>query len=185
MNKPKITIYGLFSVFIIYMLYILVSSLRPPEHIHSRDDVPQQASPLQAQKAADDLQLHLEKEPGNIALWLKLGHIYLEQQSFKKAVTVFRKAVVVDPKNAEALVDLGIALNAINKTEDAYNSFKQATEKFPGYAEGWLRLGLIYRFQLNDNTKALDNLEKYLSIEPANDLAPKVRNEIQKIKSEL
>ena len=185
MNKTKITIYGLFSVFLIYMLYVLVSSLRPPEHIHSRDDVPQQASPLQAQKAADDLRLRLEKEPGNIALWLKLGHIYLEQQRFEKAVTVFRKAVFVDPKNAEALVDLGIALNAIKKTEEAFNSFKQATEEFPEYAEGWLRLGLIYRFQLNDNAKALDNLEKYLSLEPENSLAPKVKNEIKKIQSEL
>ncbi len=184
MNKAKITIYIFFSVFLIYMLFILVRSLRSPDHIHSRDDVPQQTNPLQAKKAVDELQSRLKNEPENIALWLKLGHIYLEQQSFEKAVTLFRKAVVVAPENAEALVDLGIALNAVKKTEEAFHTFKLATEKFPDYAEGWLRLGLIYRFQKNDNAKALEYLENYLTLEPANDIATKVRNEINKIKAE-
>jgi len=185
MNKVKIFIYSFFAVFSLFILYTYVKTLSPPDHIHSRDDVPQQPDRRQAMQAIGELETRLKEEPDNVTLWLQLGHIYLELRDFEKATTVFRQATVVDPENAEALVDLGIALNANNHSDKAYPIFKQAVQKFPQYTEGWLRLGLIYRFRLKDNASALQYLEKYIAMEPPERVDPRVKSEIEKIKQEL
>jgi len=185
MDKVKILAFIFFAVSLVYMVYTFVNTLSPPDHIHSRDDAARQPDTKQAMKAVSELESRLNDEPGNIKLWLQLGHIYLEVRSFDKAENIFLKATTVDSNNPEALVDLGIALNANNNTDKAFKIFRKATEKFPEYAEGWLRLGLIYRFRLKDNTRALQYLEKYLSLEPEDKVDPRVKDEIKKIKLEL
>ena len=186
MNTSKMVFFLGGLVFTVYMADIYLKTLKPPDHIHSRDDVPaerDQQGPSPSEIAR--LEARLAEQPDNIDLILQLGHIYLNTRRYEKAEKIFSKAVKMYPDNAEMLVDLGVALRGLSRINESLTLLIQATQQFPEYGDGWLQLAVLYRFNLKDNIKALVNFEKYLSLEDEGETAFRVRQEVKRIKNEM
>ena len=185
-NKIKIGFLIVAIVFSVYVGNIYFETLSPPDHIHSRDDVPQgNAQPGPSPQEIEALEARLANEPDNLQLVFELGHVYLNTGQYLKAEEIFRKGTESWPDNAEMLVDLGVAQRGLGKTNEALSTLSQATQQFPEYGDSWLQLAVLYRFNLKNNTKALDYFEKYLSLEDEGETASKVRQEIKRIKNEM
>ncbi|HGY56269.1 MAG TPA: tetratricopeptide repeat protein [Caldithrix abyssi] len=186
LNRSKIILLVAGVAFTLYVGNIYFKSLKPPDHIHSRDDVPQgnaQQGPSPQEIKA--LEARLANEPDNLQLVFELGHIYLNTGQYLKAEEIFLKGTESWPDNAEMLVDLGVAQRGLGKINEALSTLSQATQKFPEYGDSWLQLAVLYRFNLKNNKKALDYFEKYLSLEDEGETASKVRQEIKRIKNEM
>ncbi len=187
MNKSKIVLYLVGLGFFIYVGTIYINSLKPPDHIHSRDDVPQESGAQQGPSPQEiaALEARLANEADNMELVFQLGHIYLNTREYLKAEKIFRQGTEYWPNNAEMLVDLAVALRGLGRSNEALSTLLLATQKFPEYGDGWLQLAVLYRFNLKDNQKALDYFQKYLSLEDEGDTALRVRQEIKRIKTEM
>ena len=187
MKKARIILLILGAIFVLWTGYLFISSLEQPEHVHSRDDAPQQTNTNQqnSAEAIKALEARLQAEPDNFDILNHLGHLYLDSKQYEKAETIFRKAIEVKPENPEVRVDLGTALRGRGRFTEALEVLLNTTRKFPEYGDAWLQLGVLYRFNLLDNEKALENFRKFLLLESGSKLAPRVRQEIERIESEL
>lgn len=181
--KPKVMFLIIGSFFVIYTGYLFFRSLKPPDHIHSRDDAPQKQQDQSTDFAStiSVLQLKLQQDPGNEALLMQLGHAYLEDNQPGKGVAVFKKASELNPRNPEALVDMGVCLRQTGETGEAKKILEGVTRNFPQFGDGWLQLAVFYRDNLGENNKALEYFQKFLEVEPQNSLAPQVRQEIERL----
>jgi Flp pilus assembly protein TadD len=64
---------------------------------------------------------------------VELGKFYFLNQKYDQAVEEYRQAVELDPKNTDALYNLGIALETINDQEAARDAFEKLLELDPEY----------------------------------------------------
>jgi len=187
MSKPKLVISGLVVVLLIYTVYMFVNSLDEPTHVHSRDDAPrtEESASVDNNQNTGQLEQQLQDRPDDFVLLMTLGHAYLDQENFESAQEVFRRAVEVNPQSAEAWTDLAIVLKMNGFVDKALANLQKVTKDFPDYAEGWLQLGVIYRFDKEENEKALASFQKFIELERNSELVPRVQQEIQKIQAEL
>jgi len=92
-----------------------------------------------------------EREPGNSA-------------RMAQAVTLLEKAVGLDPKLAEAYVQLGILSTASGDDTRAISSYKKAIDANPQSGEAHYRLGLAYK-RISEDAKAQQELQLYKQID--------------------
>jgi len=59
----------------------------------------------------------------------------------EERAALFREALEYDPDDTVALMGLGVALQTLDRPEEAIPCFRRAVEIDPGYSVAWLRLG--------------------------------------------
>ena len=93
------------------------------------------------------------------------------QGMYKEAIEAFKQAIRIDPDNAYAHCNLGIAYSYSGMYKEGIDALKQATRIKPDYARAHYCLGLFY-FSLNDRGSALEQYKilKNLDSELANKL---------------
>jgi tetratricopeptide (TPR) repeat protein len=187
MMPLKMIIYLLIGTFAIFALSMYLSMLGPPDHIHSRDDVPK--SDLdQSQNIAENikkLEAQVQINPKDFTLIMDLGHTYLGTKQYVKGVEIFKKARQLRPQDPEVQVDLGIALRETGQIKEATDMFEKVIRSNPQYGEAWLQAAVVYRYNVKDNIKALEHFQKFLLIEPESEMTPRVKQEIEQIKIEI
>jgi tetratricopeptide (TPR) repeat protein len=97
-------------------------------------------------KARDAISKAVEKSPhsSNVYVARGVGNLYLPSQlggGAGAAIPDFRKAIEIDPQNAEAWVYLGVALRMDKKEDDARRAFNKALELNPN--RFWVRQLLV------------------------------------------
>ncbi len=104
---------------------------------------------LQAKAAADkndyataaaDYERYLAQKPGDAAAHFDLGYVYTAQKEKDKAIAEYRKAIALDPKMAQAYLNLGISL-LDDDAKAAIAPLQKATELNYDYAQGHYLLG--------------------------------------------
>ena len=89
-----------------------------------------------------------------------------EQGHYEKAVEWYEKTIKLDPNNAEAYNNLGLAYRAMNaRPSEIAWYFKTAIEINPQYAEAYDNLGKAY-YGMGDFEKAEEYCQKALEIKP-------------------
>ena len=97
-------------------------------------------------KAKEAINTAVGKSPhsSNVYVARGVGNLYLPSQlggGAETAIPDFRKAIEIDPKNAEAWVYLGLALRNEKKEDDARQAFNKALELNPN--RFWVRQLLV------------------------------------------
>ena len=80
-----------------------------------------------------------------------------------EAVLAFKKAISINPNNAEAYNNLGVALKEQGKLDKAIEAYKKALSIKPKYAEAHNNLGNVFRDK-GKLTQAIEAYTKALSI---------------------
>ena len=104
---------------------------------------------VQAKAAADkndyvtagmDYEKYLAQKPGDAAAHFDLGYVYTAQKERVKAIAEYRKAIALDPRMAQAYLNLGISL-LDDDAKAAIAPLQKATELNYDYAQGHYLLG--------------------------------------------
>ena len=111
----------------------------------------------------------LKDEPGNARLHAELGDLYFENKRFPQAIEEYRKAINIDPKDADSYNDLGLALHYTGKSDEAVETLKKGTQMNDSYQRIWLSYGFILT-STGNNGEAKSGLEKAISIDPNTDI---------------
>src|SRR5580704_13570290 len=92
-------------------------------------------------------------------LYAALGQTYEQRKEFKNAIEAFKKAIMLDRDNLDAI--RGLAENLLNdgQTDAALEQYKVIADANPEDAQTFLRIAEIYRRQ-GKYDQALENLKK-------------------------
>ncbi|HYP08452.1 MAG TPA: tetratricopeptide repeat protein [Bryobacteraceae bacterium] len=92
----------------------------------------------------------------------QLGLIYMQRRQYENAVESFRRAVSIQPDEADAQLHLGRALRALGQPGEALAHIESALRSDPRVSrhEGWRELGATL-LDLGRSQEALDPLERY------------------------
>ncbi len=118
------------------------------------------------QSAEQDLIRYVEANPTEIDSMIRLGDIYYDRDEPVKAIEVFKKAEKVDPENLHVQTDLGMLYMKAKRPDEAIVKFMKVLELKPGFLKAHFYIGHIYRFDKNDEDKAIVHFEEVLNNNP-------------------
>src|ERR1700694_5785459 len=108
-------------------------------------DLLQQAATLQTSGQlieAEHLYVRLlDSDPTRFELLYGFGVLRLQQNNFEDAERLFRQAIKVNNKSAEAHQYIGFALTGLKQTETAIQAYKKALAIRPSFPEAHNNLG--------------------------------------------
>ena len=134
----------------------------PPEQLQSIISLYNQGQP---QKALSDVSQMLEKFPNSTALYNIAGACNAGLMKFDAAIVSYKKALKINPENAEVNNNMGNAFKSLGDLEKAVGSFKLAVKINPDYAEAYYNMGNTLH-QMGDVESALVSYKKALQIKP-------------------
>ncbi len=109
----------------------------------------------------------LSLDPSAVEAYNKLGLIYLKQESFGKAESIYRKLILTVLSEPAYFSNLGLALYGQGKLEDAKINYKKAIELDNTRSGRFFSLGRIMR-ELGELDEAVAHLRKAVEMEPRN-----------------
>jgi cytochrome c-type biogenesis protein CcmH/NrfG len=119
---------------------------------------------LQDQSAA--LEKETAQNPTNAAAWIELGNVYFDMDQAKKSIDAYRKALELQPSNADVLTDMGVMLRKDGRPQEAIQSFDRAMAVNPRHEISRLNKGIVLLHDLQDAPGALRAWEGLLEINP-------------------
>lgn len=135
-------------------------------------------SAVDTQKELQILKEVLEKEPENRNAWVQLGNKHFDTNQPMEAVEAYDKALAIDGNDPNVLTDQGIMYRKIGWFDKAIENFGIANKLDPKHTQSLLNMGIVYRFDLEQNDKAKEAWLKYLEIDPTGETADRVRTMI-------
>jgi tetratricopeptide (TPR) repeat protein len=109
-----------------------------------------------------------------------LGEVALKRGDFESAQGSFRRALEISPEDPAAAYNVGEIFFSNQKTDDAVAYFELAIKIKPDWPKAYHRLGLVY-LNKGDFPKALENLKKFLELDPQSPEAAGVKAAIAAI----
>ncbi len=97
-----------------------------------------------------------------------LGHLFLEKKNHKQALIHLKIATGLDPFQAVAWRDLGLALIMADEIKDAEKALNQAIDLDPKSATSWYNRGLLFLHRKSYG-KAVRDLDKAAALAPGNE----------------
>ena len=94
-----------------------------------------------------------------------LGDKYFEANRFEEAIDIYKKALKLNPDDADTYNDLGLALHYTGKTAEAVETLKKGTVAGPYYQRIWLSLGFVL-VSAGRNEEAGPALKKAIELDP-------------------
>jgi len=117
-------------------------------------------------KAARDLlEALLSRQADHLDALCLLGDIEAREQRFDSSLACYRKALLIDPRNPEALFGLGLTLHDVGDLEQAYSYLEQARRYRPRDARILTHLGLVL-FKLGNLAAAQDRIAQAIRLDP-------------------
>jgi tetratricopeptide (TPR) repeat protein len=109
-----------------------------------------------------------------------LGEVALKRGDFESAQVSFRRALEISPEDPAAAYNVGEIFFSNQKTDEAIAYFELAVKIKSDWPKAYHRLGLVY-LNKGDFPKALENLKKFLELDPQNPEAASVKAAIAAI----
>ena len=116
-----------------------------------------QLSPEEQKRMVDQavapLLTTLKASPDDLATIVNVANLYYDGQQFPEAIRYYRRAVKIQPHNADLLTDLGTSLWYTGDADQAIANFEQALKYRPDSPEALFNLGVV-RWQGKMDPKA-------------------------------
>lgn len=102
---------------------------------------------------------------------------------YNKAIEYYKKAVALQPKNAQYTTSLGnVYFRGLKNSQEAKKYYLAATQDDPRYAFGWLNLALC-DIALANNEEAKVTLQKGIaSVDPKDPVLKELQQQLSKLK---
>lgn len=120
---------------------------------------------------------------GNIKF--DLGDIYQDPKYYLEAIDYYKKALVVDPKNANVRVDMAIEYTKLGKVDIAIEELKKALSYQPKHALAHYYLGSVLMESKRDLKGAREHFKQYLDLAPSGPEAQRAQIYIDQIDQAL
>ncbi len=128
--------------------------------------VPAAASPQDLKTQLAALEKETAQNPADAATWIELGNAYFDADQTKKSIDAYRKALELQPNNADVITDMGVMLRKDGRPQEAVQAFDRAIAVNPKHEIARLNKGIVLLHDLQDAPGALRAWEGLLEINP-------------------
>lgn len=104
----------------------------------------QQGANMEAMNHLNELEQQVSASPKDAKLRLHLANFAHDNRFYDKAIEHYRKYLEQQPRDADALVDLGICYNDVGNLEEAKVWMKKALEYSPKHLLAHFNLGIVH-----------------------------------------
>ena len=104
--------------------------------------------------------------------YMNLGLLYVGQDRHQEALTQFRRAVEVNPKNYQAQFEQAAVLDTLGQLQQAARLYEVARPGYQGSGDYHYRLAMVY-FKLERHQESLASLRRCLDVAPGSESAAK------------
>lgn len=109
--------------------------------------MPQQVTPEQMKHMADEqakpLLAELAQKPKDTALLAKVGNVYYDGQQYQEAIGYYKRALDVQPANADIRTDMATAYWYLGETDRAIAEFENSLKSNPTHPGTLFNLGVV------------------------------------------
>lgn len=135
----------------------------------------QAAAPAQAEgrtpppldeKRAADLKAAADRNPRDAESRVQLANLYFDADRYADAARWYEEALTIEPKNANASTDLGIAYYYQNQADRALAQFDRSLEIDPRHTKTWLNIGFVRAFGKEDLDGAAKAWQQVVDLAP-------------------
>jgi cytochrome c-type biogenesis protein CcmH/NrfG len=112
------------------------------------------------------LEAETRQNPSNAAAWIELGNAYFDTEQVKKSIDAYRKALELQPNNADVVTDMGVMLRKDGRPKEAVEAFDRAIAINPRHEISRLNKGIVLLHDLQDGPGALRAWEGLLEVNP-------------------
>lgn len=139
--------------------------------------------PMLYNKAIECFEKTVELNPKNVEAKISLGACYVEGSSNPmKGVGMLREIEKTDSNNVNLQLNFGFFSEKSGQWDKAISRFNKVLKIKPDYIEAYLHLADAYE-QKGDKTKAIESLEKYITLVDDATVKTEVQNYINKLKN--
>jgi len=131
-----------------------------------------------------DLKEKYKEDPKNFENNKKLGNSYYDLGRFDLAIDYYRKAVRLNNKQPEVLVDLGVSYFNISNADSAVFFIKEALKIQPDQVQALFNLGIIY-YNIKQLQSAKASWESLLLSHPGSKEAQLAKGYLETLKSQI
>lgn len=120
----------------------------------------------------------LHQEPGNLDLKAKMAMTYVSSENPMQGITVLREVLAEDPKNEQAILNLGLLAITSGQYDRAIERFQQLTDINPENVQAVFYLGYCM-VETGDRKKAVDYFKKAAQLNPDQQLKAAINNYLE------
>ena len=128
-----------------YREAIRLNAKLPGVHFELAEQLRASPDPAMNALAADEYKAAVEENPYDEKEWCRLGDAVAEKGDFKTAEEDYRKALALQPADADAETGLAIAMITTNQSNEAIPILESAVKDDPTDIVAHYRLSALYR----------------------------------------
>ena len=131
----------------------------------------------------DRLREILERDPQNREALLTLANMNFDIGAWARAQELYERYLVLDPRNADVLTDLGICLRSQGELDAALARFREAREIAPEHWQALYNEVVVHAFDRQDFATAEARLAELRSLAGASPEVEQLAAEVERRKS--
>jgi cytochrome c-type biogenesis protein CcmH/NrfG len=146
----------------------------------------QPARPVATQAQRDllaQLEARLTGAPSDLAILTDLANLNWDIEEFGQAAMWYRRALEIDPLDADLRTDLGTALFYENQVEESLGEFEMALEISPNHPQALINMGIVLIDARGDREGAIALWEQFLQTSPDHPRAEMIRQELANLRA--
>lgn len=120
---------------------------------------------VSAENRGSDVAEQVEEDTLTARDWFEKGNKYFLNNAYDKAITAYIRAIALDPNNAIAYDNRGIAFSRIGEPEKAITDWTISIKLDPNYAPVYFRRGLAYQLITEEYDKAIEDYSKVIALD--------------------
>lgn len=128
------------------------------------------------------LESHLSHSPEDLDSRIQLGNAYFDTDKFESAIIHYSKALEAQPRNADVIVDMGIAYRKIGRSDVAAQKFREALVINDHHVNARYNLGIVLKWDLDDIPGAVAAWDTLLLYTPNHPNAATLRLELAQMR---
>jgi tetratricopeptide (TPR) repeat protein len=192
-KKPVPKFSGYRVIYLVAVLSILVTIFygyqyfipTTEEHIHSQEDQRNQAQKPQIdQKQLDELLKLANANPEGISENINLGNFLFDNHQYEQALVYYKKAIKLDNKNTDVIVDAGVSYFNLKNFEQAIHYFKNALELNPNHPNALYNLGIVSA-QTGNMSGMIEAWNTLIEVAPESGPAQTARRMLEQVKGKM
>lgn len=178
--KPPAVSWKLMAGFAVFLVggVIALELLTGPRTIPVQQ-TQQSSQPLGANMEAvnhlNELEQQVSANPSDAKLRLHLANFAHDNRFCDKAIQHYRKYLELEPRDADALVDLGICFNDIGNLDEAKIWMKKALEVSPKHLLAHFNLGIVH-LKAGEIEQSNEWFRKTINLDPASEVGKRAKS---------
>jgi len=127
---------------------------------------PQKQQNRQVSEAILNMEAEVTKNPDSYEAWVRLGHLYYDNNQFKQAIGAYTKSLEINDRDPNVWTDLGVMYRRAGTPDKAIDAFDKAIALDPSHVHSRFNRGVVLHFDLGRTDDAVASWESVLAITP-------------------